>query len=571
MQKAGFFPREFLDELKIASNIITVASRYMPLRARGRQHWGLCPFHHEKTPSFAINEQQQYFKCFGCGESGNVITLVRQLESVDFNEAVELLAKWANITIPTAKIDPEYLVKRKKKERTLDVLEEARKFYYTNLGKDARAYLNNRGITDELIEKFSLGESNTWEGVLDHLKKRGFTEPEIIDAGVASKSERGKVYDAMAERITFPIFDIFGNCIGFTGRTLSNEKSVAKYRNTAQTAVFDKSSIVYGVDVLKREKRSGGDMAGLIVVEGNVDVISLVGAGFTNTLASMGTALTQFHARIFSRFSPNIYLCFDGDDSGQKAALRAVDILAGEGLNVRVIELPKDTDPDSFVTKNGKDAFEKLVRNAKPYIDFKLDYLEKISNLDDNIGKAEYLKRAGTILSTLGNTPEVELYLAKVSKLSGVSIDGVKRTLGSAPDKQLHVARPEVKLSNNAERMVIATFLNGIEKITDINLQFSTRLYAELYGIMSDCREWRLGNLELDDFAEEDRKTIIEILELTHDELKRNFPNAFKQMKKSHASKRITELQRLYDATDDLKVRAEYSKEIAKILKEKHA
>ena len=607
MKKIGGFPREFVDEVKFANNIVDVASRYMQLRERGRQHWGLCPFHHEKTPSFAINEQQQFFKCFGCGESGTVITLVKQMESLNFPEAVEKLAEWANIPIPIKSVDPEYLVKKKHRERILACLEEARKYYVGRLNHCRGAapapvdYLHARGITNELIEKFSIGLSDSWDGVITHLKKLGFTEREMLDSGVVAKSEKGRIYDAitpdgdisserrvrlydaMGERITFAIFNIYGSCIGFTGRTLSDKTDIAKYRNTSQTIVFDKSNIVYGIDVLKSAKRTQS-IDGIIVVEGNVDVITLVGAGFVNTLAIMGTALTPFHAKVFARFSPNVYVCFDGDDSGQKAALRGVDILAKEGLAVRVIQMPKNIDPDSFVTQNGALAFQQLVKDAKPYIDHKLDYLEKISDFDDNIGRADYLKRAGTILAPLKGDPTLELYLPKVSNVSGISTDGVLRevmgteegrgdNLSPAENSPDGLLPPAAVGGRSYERIVISGLINGLFEIDpNVELQFSTGLHRKLYDIILLYREqdkqWRQSHLEIEDFDEEDVEKIKNILSTDDAEVKRNYYDALRKMQKDALDARIATLTAKFNEAKSAE-KAQYSQLIKVLLHEK--
>ncbi|MCL2846939.1 MAG: DNA primase [Firmicutes bacterium] len=438
-QQSKLLPQEFIDEVKLANNIVGVASRYMPLKQKGRQHWACCPFHSEKTPSFAINDTQQFYKCFGCGAAGNVISLVKQLESVDFMGAIELLAKWANLTMPKLAADPDYAKRKEKKERMFEMVECARAYYcetlYRPIGRDALNYLHGRGITDELIKTFNIGLSHDWDALIGYMRKKGYRDEELIEAGIAAKSERsGRIYDAMAERITFAIFDVYGSCIGFTGRTLSDKADIAKYRNTAQTMLFDKSAIAYGIDVLKKNKQSNF-VESLIVVEGNVDVITMVGAGFINTVACMGTALTQFHARVYKRFAQNILLLFDGDNAGQRAAMRAVDILDAEGLSVKVIELPPDTDPDTFVTKHGKLAMAGLIQDAKPMMDFKLDHLESESDLSDNAGRTKYLDAATEMLKPLANQPQLELYIPKVAKLATVSYEAVERKVNQAPPK----------------------------------------------------------------------------------------------------------------------------------------
>ena len=465
-------PSEFIEKVKLANNIVNVASRYFRVTAKGRTHWAACPFHHEKTPSFAINETGQYYHCFGCGASGNVIGLVMQCESVGFMDAMEILAKAAGLEMPHVINDDGYAELAKKKQRLLGVLDAAREYYCKQLttdsekAREALDYLHNRGITDDLIKLFNIGLSPDWDSVLSVLRKKGFTDAELTDAGVAAKNDRGRLYDAMGGRITFAIFDIYGNCIGFQARTLSTEKDVAKYRNTAQTMVFDKSNIVYGIDVLKKNKLANF-VDKLIVVEGNVDVVSLVGAGFTNTVACMGTALTQYHARIFKRFSEQVYVCFDGDEAGQKAATRSLDILTGEGLQVRVIELPDGLDPDDFIRKRGKEAFGELIESAKPLIDFKLDYLAKKSNLRDNLGKTAYLKAAAEILKPLADTVELELYVPKVAEAGGVSTDAVLRHINKGTKAVKPVAaspKPVVPKSNAhdlALEFVVASLVHG--------------------------------------------------------------------------------------------------------------
>ena len=432
-------PQDFIEQVKLANNIVVVAGRYLPIKQKGRQYWAPCPFHHEKTPSFTINEQDQYYHCFGCRAHGNVFSLVGHLENLEFVQSVELLAKWANLKMPETAYDPKELEKQRYKQRILDIIDHAREFYVSNTSDTARKYLNGRGINDELIERFNLGQSPNWDGVITHLKQKGYTEKELVDSGVAAKSEKGRIYDAMGERITFSIFDLMGNCIGFTGRVLPEKDNgqVAKYRNTAQSPVFDKGKIVYGADVLKKYLRTA-PIDNIIMVEGNMDTVSLVAAGFNNTLACMGTAVTQFHAKAAKRFSDQIYVCFDGDSAGMNATIRSVDIFAEEGLQVRVISLPKDTDPDSFIRKNGADAFIELVNTAKPIVDYKLDILAGKSNLNDNLGKTKYLNAAIEILKNIKG-PEIELYIPKVAKLSGVSKETIMKTVGikkPAPQKE---------------------------------------------------------------------------------------------------------------------------------------
>jgi len=379
-------PNDFIQKVKESNNIVAVAAKYLPVKQKGRGHWACCPFHHEKTPSFSLNEQNQFYHCFGCGVSGNVISLVQHLENVDFVGAIEILAKNANLKMPELQSTPEQIERQRKRTRMYEIVEAARGFYVESINDTAKKYLHGRGVNDELIEKFNIGQSPDWDTIVKYLKNKGYTEAEGIEAGVLAKSQKGRVYDAMGERIVFSIFDLMGRCIGFTGRILPEKDNgeVAKYRNTAETWIFNKGEIVYGADVLKLYLRHN-KVENLIVVEGNVDVISMVAAGFDNTLACMGTAFTEFHAKALKRFCDQIYMCFDGDKAGRAATLRALDILEREQLFVRVISLPTDTDPDSFIRKNGRQAFKDLMADAKPLTEYRTTALREAGMWEEKI------------------------------------------------------------------------------------------------------------------------------------------------------------------------------------------
>ena len=576
---------EFIEKVKTSNNIVSVVLRYLPLKQRGKNYWGNCPFHHEKTASFAINEHQQFFKCFGCGASGNVINFVKQVESTDFLGAVELMAKWAGLTMPTVKIDAEYAAKRKLKDRALDILEFAREFYCTNLyqekNKHMLEYLYGRGINDELIKAFSIGASDSWNELTDKLLNKGYTTDELMSSGVAAKSDRGNVYDAMRGRITFAVFDIYDSCIGFTGRSMLNDVNVAKYRNTSQTIVFDKGSIVYGVNVLKKNKLSNF-VDRLIVVEGNVDVITLVGAGFTNTVACMGTAMTAFHARVFKRFSPNIYLCFDGDKAGKAAALKNVDILAGEGLNVRVVTLPDDIDPDNFLVKNGKHEFQTLLDSAKPMIDYKLDELEKVSDLKGNDGRTKYFKSAVEIVKRHIDGAEAELYVPKISKHSGISTDAVLTAIKAGATKAA-IAPSFVALEKHignkfsyAEAFVVASVLHGriqpnFDKLRTLDIKNS--LYRKILDIIERRQKdgkWRF-DMVFDELDDDERDAIKELIDyefvLGSTQLEKFYNDCETTLEQGILKRMRDELQQRFSATTQNEERLRLAGEISNLNK----
>jgi len=432
MQNKGYTP-EFLDKVRNASNIVEIARSYLPLRQKGQDFWACCPFHSEKTPSFAISAPKQFYYCYGCHESGNVFKFVMKMENLSWPEAVAMLAKRANIEIPQNEDNGAWLRARQKRERLYQALMLARDFYCRNLylakNKEALNYLHDRGIDDDLIKKFHIGYSDSWQGVVDELRQHGISEDMMREAGiVAARDDSKRVWDAQFERITFAIHDVYGNCIGFTGRTMKKDENLAKYKNTAETAVFNKSNIVYGVDAMKDLSR-GKHTNGVIVVEGNVDEIAMIKHGFINTVACMGTALTKFHASVLKRFSQLVYLCLDGDNAGQNATLKSIDTLQEAGLTVKVITLPAGQDPDDFLNKYGAAEMQKMIDKSIGGFEFKLEYIKKHNDLTNKIGKTEYLNQVVDVLSQIASPAERELYLKDVADSLGVEKDIVRDTV----------------------------------------------------------------------------------------------------------------------------------------------
>ena len=435
LNKGYGYPPEFIDRVRNASNIVEIARNYLPLRQKGQDFWACCPFHSEKTPSFAISAPKQFYYCYGCHESGNVFKLVMKMENLSYPEAVAMLAKKANLEIPQTTNNSEWLKTRQKRDRLHQALAMARDFYCRNLylpqNQSALDYLHQRGIDDELIKMFHIGYSDSWQGVVDELKQHGISEQTMHDAGIVAMREDGKrVWDAQFERITFAIHDVYGNCIGFTGRTMKKDDNLAKYKNTAETEVFNNSYIVYGVDVMKNLTR-GKHTNGLIVVEGNVDEIAMIKHGFVNTVACMGTALTKFHAGIMRRFGEMVYLCLDGDNAGQNATLKSIDTLQDAGLIVKVIVLPNGQDPDEFLSTNGAEAMQKMIDNSIGGLEFKLDYIKKHSDLNDNVGKTAYINRVVELLAKVPNPAERGLYLRGIADTVGIEVDDLKEAINA--------------------------------------------------------------------------------------------------------------------------------------------
>ncbi|MDD4275860.1 MAG: DNA primase, partial [Clostridia bacterium] len=321
------YDSEWIAKLKSNNDIVSVISKYVPLNKRGKQFWGNCPFHHEKTPSFAVSDYDQFYHCFGCGVGGDVIKFVEEIEAVDFMDAVKILAKNANMQLPEFKGDPELAKLKKQKEEIYVACKATADYYQLNLhtekGINVLNYLKKRSITDESIEKFKLGVSLGWNELPNYLTNKGFSLKVLKDAGIIAVNEQGNYYDALANRLIFPIVNSYGDVTGFTGRTLEANPKFAKYKNTSQTLIFDKSKTLYGINLVKLagQKKHINE---IIVVEGQMDVIGLHQAGFDTTVAASGTAFTVFHAKEIKRFTNSVIVCFDGDSAGQKATLRSL-------------------------------------------------------------------------------------------------------------------------------------------------------------------------------------------------------------------------------------------------------
>lgn len=433
MEKQSF--EDFKQELKQKNDLVSVASKYVHLERKGRYYWCRCPFHGEKTPSLCINDIDGMFYCYGCHVGGDVIKFVMLIESQTFPEAVKTLASWANMEVPDSfegsKNGENIAAAKKRKDRLISLMKLTAHHYYENLfkptAKIAREYLDNRKLTEPIINRFGLGYSEGFNELPDYLIKNGYTIEEMMAVGVIKKKD-GKVYDPLAKRVIFPIIDIYGNVIAFGGRTLEAHPNFAKYLNTAETELFNKRNTLYAVNYLKKQ-RQNGPIPYVIVVEGYMDTISLHKAGFTMTVASMGTALTQSQAKMIKRFADKVYICYDGDSAGQNATLRGLDILKENGLDVMVVQLPDKFDPDDVIKTYGREGYQKILDESLPLVEFKLKYLKTKYDLTQVDGRVKYLNDAIDVLAELSSSVERELYTPMVSEIASTNIDFIKREI----------------------------------------------------------------------------------------------------------------------------------------------
>ena len=442
MQKY-YYPPEWFIELKQKNDIVSTVSRYLTLTRKGRTLWACCPFHHEKTPSFAVNEENQFYHCFGCGESGDAITFVSKMENCTKGKAIEILAEKCGMKMPEKSGNYEEIERRKKeKEQMISALNKAKEFYkqslYNKDAKIAQEYLKKRQFKKSDLDNFEIGFANR-NSVVKHLLDKNFQEEILIKAGICGKYEN-RLFDLISDRLVFPIINSYGDCVGFSGRTLKADDKT-KYRNTPQTPVFDKGSCIYGIHLFKEIKKEK-NITKIIIVEGQIDVIKMTSAGLTPTVACMGTALTDKHAKELKRYCDEIVLCFDGDSAGQKATERAIPILLDAGLNVKVVRLPNGNDPDECIKLLGAEKMQSLVDNAMPYVEYLLEVKKEKCNLKDNDDKGKYIKEALMVVSKLKTASEQEIYIKYISNLTDVAVSTLKRDLQIADDNV--VSLPDV-------------------------------------------------------------------------------------------------------------------------------
>lgn len=525
-------PGEIIQQIIENSDIVDIVSGYTNLRRNGRDATGLCPFHNEKTPSFHVSSEKQVYHCFGCGAGGSVVNFVMQAENLTFVDAIKFLGERTGISIPENETFDDKVSKQR--QRLLEVNKAAARFFYdalfTEEGAEARKYLQSRNLTNETITKFGLGYApNSWDKLLKHLKSLKFSEYEILDAGlVTHKQDRTSLYDRFRNRVMFPIFDVRGNVIAFGGRVMDDSKP--KYLNSSDTKVFDKSSNLFGLNLAKKS-----DNKTLIMVEGYMDVITLHQLGVTTAVASLGTALTENHARLISRYADEVVLCYDSDEAGKKAARRGLEILSAGGVKTRVVTLSGGKDPDEFCKKNGVDAFLREISGAKSPLLYKIGIIKAKYDINSSEQKIEFLNEASKELAKIYNPVEREIYIKEVSSMCDVTekslSSAVNRIMSSNRKKDEKKEKAEV-LKNLKQETVISSkggLIAKNEKIL-INLMFYD---IEAYRMI--CESFDTNNME--------------------DEFLRGLADRIKEMRKdTKADLKETELINMYPPEDAGKI-----------------
>ena len=430
------FSERFLDELLSRNDIVDVVSSYVQLTKKsGSNMFGLCPFHSEKTPSFSVSQDKQIYHCFGCGKGGSAINFIMEIENLSFPEAVEFLARRVGMEVPED--SPEEF--RGRRSRILQLNKDAARFFYdnlkTHLGEKAIKYIANRRISKEMVVRFGLGAApDAWNTLYDAMLKKGYTQSEMLDAGLVKKGKSGGCYDTFRNRLMFPVIDVRGSVIGFSGRILDDGEP--KYLNSPDTVAFKKSKNLFGLNLAKKSK-----MGMIILVEGNIDVVSLHQAGIDAAVASLGTSLTPDQARLISRYTENVVICYDSDNAGLKAAQRAIDILEKTGLTVKVLNIPGAKDPDEFIKEKGADAFRSLLKKSENHIEYRVMAIRQKYDLDQTEDRVSFLNEATEMLSTLPNAIEREIYGGRVAELAKVTPEAVAAEVKKAYKKRVNYER----------------------------------------------------------------------------------------------------------------------------------
>lgn len=525
------YPQEIIEEVRARNDIVDVISGYVRLQKRGASYFGLCPFHNEKSPSFSVTPGKQMYYCFGCGAGGNVITFIQQYENASFPEAVKMLADRAGIKLPEAEYSEEARRRGNRLTKLLAVNKEAAKYFYFQLrapqGRQGLAYLKKRELSDETIHKFGLGYANkTSDDLSRYLKEKGFSEDVIQEAGLAAFDERFGLHDKFWNRVIFPIQDSNHRVIGFGGRVMGD--GTPKYLNSQETPVFDKSRNLYGLNFARSSRKNQ-----FILCEGYMDVITMHQAGFTQAVASLGTAFTGGQASLLKRYAEEVLLAYDSDGAGVKAALRAIGILREAGLTGRVISFAPYKDPDEFIKAEGAEAFEKRLAEAENSFFFEIRILSQEFDLRDPAGKTKFQREIAKKLCGFSEEAERENYIEAIAERYHIGFENLRQLVNSAaaqtglirpverPKSGIQQKKAQENNERKAQRMLISLLADRPEIYPKIKKyitveDFTEELYKtvaqRLFAQLEEGKADPAGILDL--FAEEEEQK--QVAELFH-------------------------------------------------------
>ena len=471
---------DIIEEVRVKNDIVDVISQYVKLQRKGSSYFGLCPFHNEKTPSFSVSPAKQMYYCFGCGAGGNVFTFIMEYENFSFGEALKFLADRAGVELPQIEYSREAQEQANLRSSLLEIQKSAASYFYYNLrrenGKTAYQYLKNRGLSDETMQKFGLGYSDKYsDDLYQYLKKKGYSDELLLESGLFHVDERRGIYDKFWNRVIFPIMDVNNRVIGFGGRVMGD--GMPKYLNSPETKIFDKSRNLYGLNIARTSRKKQ-----LIICEGYMDVISMHQAGFTNAVASLGTALTSGHANLIKRYTDEVLLLYDSDEAGVKAALRGIPILRSAGVKSKVVNLKPYKDPDEFIKAEGPERFEERLSKAMNSFLFIVQTRERQYDLSDPQGKTDFFRDIAARLLDFEEELERNNYIEAIARKYGIGIQELKKMVNQLAMKGTaaqNYSRPrEVRKKEGIRE-------NGVEKSQKLMLTWMVS-YPQIFPVVQE-------------------------------------------------------------------------------------
>ena len=492
-----FYAENLIEEIRMKNDIVDVISSYVKLQKKGSSYFGLCPFHNEKSPSFSVSPSKQMYYCFGCGAGGNVLTFIMEYENYSFPEALKYLADRVGVELPQQEMSEEMKRQQDLRSRILDINKMAARYYYYQLrsdsGNQAMNYLKGRELSEETIHKFGLGYSTKYGNDLyRYLKSKGISDELLAQSGLMNVDEKKGMYDKFWNRVIFPIMDVNGRVIGFGGRVMGDGKP--KYLNSPETKVFDKSRNLYGLNIARTSRKKF-----MLVCEGYMDVISMHQAGFTNAVASLGTALTSQHASLLKRYTDEVILTYDSDEAGVKAALRAIPLLKEAGVSTKVLSMLPYKDPDEFIKALGTEEFQKRIDEAKNSFLFEIDVLQRNYDMQDPQSKTAFYEETAKKLMSFEQELERENYIEAVAARYGIGFDALRKLVNRMAMKNVPIPKTPVKI-----RQAKPEKDEGVVKSQKLMLTWLIE-YPSLYGTVKKY-------LKKEDFSTELYRTVAGLL-----------------------------------------------------------
>jgi len=511
-------PESKIEEIRTSVNIVDIISEFVQLRKRGKNYVGLCPFHSEKTPSFTVSDEKQIFHCFGCHTGGNVFKFLTEYHKISFLEAVQELAEQQGIAIEFDKA--EYSEQQSEQEVLYDINTEAAKYFLNNLlnddeGEFARKYLQSRNIKTQTLRSFGLGYAvRGWENFINYAKSRNLNLDKCIQLGLIGKTSEGKLYDKFPGRLIFPIFSPNGRVVAFAGRVMDPNETGAKYINSPESLIYIKGRILYGLSFAKDDIRR---LDKAILVEGYMDLISLYQSGIKNVVAVSGTALTDDQVQLLSRYTKNVVLLFDADTAGIKASMRSIEILLKRDMEVKIVSLPKDEDPDSFVNKYGREEFEELVKKAENFLEYETKYYESLGRFDDPSTAADAIRELVKPVALINDELKRNLLIKNIAQKFNLR----EKLLESELDKQLVQIKKfeksnsrifQSRKAEDAESIIVNPLANGSPEITPLLYNLEKEILKLLFEAEKPVAELIFNYLQPEDFTAELNRELFELV-----------------------------------------------------------